>query len=146
MYRPLSIRRFERLYLAALALGVASSLFDWPFKAATLARDPNLAGYAWLLPASVLTDIVLRLTLWYFTARRPKVFAKWFVVIRAAIAFAFLLFGLVALMTGATPSLAGSLFGIMSGALYVTSAAYLFRADAKAWFEPFGRVQEEVGV
>ena len=79
-------------------------------------------------------NITLRLLLWYFTARQPSIAAKWFVVVLAAIAFVILLFGLVALIVGATPSLAASLAGLASGALYVVSAAYLFRPDARLWF------------
>ena len=146
MPRPLSIRRYERLYLFALLLGIASTLFDWPHKAASFARDPGLFGMAWMLPASQVANVALRLTLWYYTARRPSVAAKWFVVVLAVIAFGLLLFGLVALIAGATPSLAASVSGMVSGGLHVAAAAYLFRSDARAWFrEPVhGKGEVEV--
>ncbi|MDF2603135.1 MULTISPECIES: hypothetical protein [Sphingomonas] len=134
MIRPLSIRRFERLYLLALALGLLSTMLDWPQRVASFASNPALAEMGWLLPTSVVFNITLRLLLWYFTARQPSIAAKWFVVVLAAIAFVILLFGLVALIVGATPSLAASLAGLASGALYVVSAAYLFRPDARLWF------------
>lgn len=146
MFRPLSIRRYEHVYLAALALGAVSTVLDWPQRSASFARNPILVEYAWLLPASVVFNIALRLTLWYFTARRPSIAAKWFVVVLAVIAFALLLFSLVALVAGATPSLAAALTGILSGGLYVLAAAYLFRVDAREWFGEALHEEEEVDV
>ena len=146
MSRPLSIRRYERLYLTALLFGVASTLLDWPQRAASFASNPILADAAWMLPASVIVNVLLRLTLWYYTARRPSIAAKWFVVALAAIAFAILLFGLVALIADAAPSIAASLTAIVSGALYVVAAAYLFRPDARAWFGEAVIEEEEFGL
>ncbi len=134
MTRPLSIQRYERLYLLALLLSVASTMLDCPQRAASFARDPMLAEMAWMLPASVVVNVLLRSTLWYYTARLPKLAAKWFVVVLAAIALVLLLFSLTALIADATPSLAAALTGIASGALYIVAAAYLFRPDARAWF------------
>ncbi|MDF2495235.1 hypothetical protein [Sphingomonas sp.] len=134
MIRPLSISRYERLYFAALALGLLSTMLDWPQRVASFATNPALAEMGWILPASVIFNIALRLLLWFFTARQPSLAAKWFVVVLAAIAFAILLFGLVAVIVGATPSIASALTGIVSGVLYIVSAAYLFRPDAREWF------------
>ncbi|ONF97443.1 hypothetical protein [Sphingomonas jeddahensis] len=134
MTRPLSIQRYERLYLLALALGVGSTMLDWPQRAASFARDPILAEMGWMLPASLVVNVLLRLTLWFYTARRANRAAKWFVVLLAGIALVLLLFSLTALIAGATPSLAASLTGIISGALYIAATAYLFRGDARAWF------------
>ena len=88
----------------------------------------------WLLPASVIVGLILRVVLWHFTARRPSLVAKWVVIAMAAVSGIILLFGIVALISGATPSLAAALAGIASGALYVAAAAYLLRPDAHAWF------------
>jgi hypothetical protein len=142
----LSIRRYERLYLLALLFGTASAGLDWPHKAATLAGNPDLAGTAWVLPVSVVGNVVLRLTLWFYTARRASVAAKWFVVTLAALAFLFLLFGLMALIADAAPSIPAAVAGIVSGTLYVAAAAYLFRTDARAWFGEALHEEEEVGI
>lgn len=146
MIRPLSIRRYERLYLLALLLGLASIALDWPQRQASFARNPLLAEMGWLLPASVIVNLALRVTLWFYTARRASLAAKWFVVLLAAIALVILLFGLMALVAGATPSLEASLTGIASGGLYVVAAAYLFRPDAQAWFGEDIHGEEELGI
>lgn len=134
MQRPPSIVRYERLYLAAVAFGLASSIFSWPQSTASFARNPTLAEMMWLLPVLTTAGVALRLALWYFTARRPSTVAKWAVVAFAAAAALILLFGIVALISDAVPSLPAALAGIVSGALHVVAAAYLFRPDAKTWF------------
>ncbi len=134
MQQPPSIVRYERLYLLAVATGVASSALGWPQATATFARNPTLAQMMWLLPALTIAGVLLRLLLWWFTARQPIVAAKWAVVALAVFAGLLLLFGVVALIAGAVPSLAASLTGIVSGALHVVAAAYLFRPDARTWF------------
>jgi RsiW-degrading membrane proteinase PrsW (M82 family) len=143
MQRPLSITRFERLYLGAIVVGLASTMLGWSQSTATFAANAMLAERMWILPATVLGGIVLRVALWYFTARQPSIAAKWIVVALAALSGIILLFGVVALITGATPSLAASLAGIISGALYVVAAAYLFRPDARAWFGETDLTEQE---
>ena len=134
MPRPISIVRFERLYLLAILLGLVSSAFAWPQSTASFARNPALADMMWLLPAMTAAGVTVRLLLWYFTAHQPSMMAKWTVVALAGVAGLILLFGIFALISDATPSLAASLTGIVAGSLHVVAAAYLFRPDAAAWF------------
>jgi len=134
MRRPLSIDRFEKLYFAALACGFANTALGWAGSMASFAANPMLADMAWLLPLGVVIGLVVRLTLWYFTARAPSVIAKWATVVMAALSGIALLFGIVAVIAGATPSVPAALAGLVSSALYIVSAAYLFRPDARAWF------------
>ncbi len=134
MIRPLSIVRYEKLYFAALACGFANTALGWSGSMASFEANPNLVDMTWLLPLGVLIGLVVRLTLWYFTARSPSVIAKWATVMMAALSALAVLFGIVALVAGATPSVTAALAGLVSGALYVVATAYLFRPDTRAWF------------
>ncbi|WP_085809407.1 hypothetical protein [Sphingomonas sp. TZW2008] len=134
MLRPPSIVRFEQLYLAAVVIGLANTGFGWAQSLRGFARNPMLAEMTWLLPTLVAVGLVLRLTLWYFTARRPSLVAKWIVVALAAIAAVGLLLLLFALASGSSPSLAATITGALSGVLHIAAAAYLFRDDARQWF------------
>lgn len=144
MIRPLSIVRYEKLYFAALVCGFANTGFGWSGSMASFEANPMLADMKWLLPLGVVIGLVLRLTLWYFTARAPSVVAKWVTVAMAALSGFALLFGVVALIAGATPSVPAALAGLSSGALYIVAAAYLFRPDTRAWFgEPIDDLEPD---
>lgn len=134
MLRPPSIIRYEKLYLTALAFGFANTALGWPQSVASFASNPTLVRMMWILPASVVAGLVLRITLWYFTARQPSVTAKCVATAMAVISAIILLFGVLALVSGASPALPAAITGIVSGALYIAAATYLFRPDARAWF------------
>lgn len=144
MQRPPSIVRYEQLYFAALAVGLLNTALGWGGSTASFAANPVLADMTWLLPLGVAIGLAVRLTLWYFTARVPSAVARWATVAMAALSGLALLFGIVALIAGATPSVAAAVAGLVSGALYIVATAYLFRPDARAWFgEPDNIDREE---
>lgn len=145
MQRPPSIIRYEKLYLGALALGFANTALAWQQSIASFEANPVLAQMMWFLPASVIVGLAVRITIWYFTARRPSLAAKWAAVAMAGFSALVVLFGMFALISGAAPSFLGTVAGVLSGALYVVSASYLFRDDARRWFGQPDIIDEEDG-
>ncbi|WEK43935.1 MAG: hypothetical protein P0Y64_03655 [Candidatus Sphingomonas colombiensis] len=132
MQRPPSIVRYEQLYLASFVLGLVVSAFTWQGRQAMLASNPVIAGAQWLMPVTVVIGIVIAVTLWYFTARKPSAAAKWVVVVFAAFSVLGVAGNIRALMAGA-PVLA-ALLSIMVSLLYIAAAVLLFKPDAKLWF------------
>lgn len=140
MHRPFSIVRFERLYLAALALDAANATLNWSSWMARFTASPAGAEMTWVLPAMMATLFALRLALWYFVAQRASVVAKWIVVALAVISGIGLLSGVLALITGAISSLPPALAGIAAAAFYIAAAVHLFRPDTRSWF---GNIYQE---
>ncbi|WP_294191783.1 hypothetical protein [uncultured Sphingomonas sp.] len=133
MQRPASIVTFERLYLAGFALSLVSWVVGWPAMQAKLAANPQTAPFGWMLFVMLGLNIALTLLLWFFTARRASVVAKWIVVVLAGLSALRFLFNLPAALGGAVsaPSL---ILSTLTTALNVAAAAMLFRFDARVWF------------
>ncbi|SEK55611.1 hypothetical protein SAMN05216382_0639 [Sphingomonas palmae] len=133
MQRPASIITFERLYLSGFALSLVSWVVDWPAMQAKLAANPQTKPFGWMLFVMLGLNIAITLLLWFFTARRASVVAKWIVVVLAGLSALRFLFNLPAALGGAmgAPSL---ILSVLTTALGVAAAAMLFRFDARAWF------------
>lgn len=130
MARPQSIIWFERLYLAAVALGLISAAMNWRVMQEQIAANPASSILpSWLMPAIVALGVGLNLLLWYFIARRRSVVAQWIVTILFVIG----LFGLVSLFNGGVPS-AMLPFSILNFVLNGAAVFMLFRPDTKRWF------------
>lgn len=144
--RPLSIKRFEQLYLAAVAVGWVSFMLSFSYISAQIARDPAVAqvgyGPGILIGTMVLTTGV-SILLWYFTARRASNLSKWILVILA-------LLGLMSLPGSiATASQIGGLrTALILGSLaaQLLGIAFLFRRDSRDWFANQGRSPVEPSV
>lgn len=132
MQRPPSIVRYERLYLASFVLGLVASAINWQGREAQLASNPALANLQWLAPVSLVIGIVIAVTLWYFTARRPSAAAKWVVVVFAALSVLGIVGNIFTLLKGG-PVIA-VIVGLVVSALYIAAAVLLFKPDAKLWF------------
>ncbi|MBS0284670.1 MAG: hypothetical protein JSS15_09650 [Proteobacteria bacterium] len=132
MQRPASIVRYEQLYLASFVLGLVASGVNWQGRAAQLAANPALANMQWLAPLSLVIGIVIAVTLWYFTARKPSAAAKWVVVVFAALSVLGIGGNILTLLRGG-PVFA-VLLGVVVSLLYIAAAVLLFRPDAKIWF------------
>ena len=143
MDRPASIVRYEQFYLAAVGLGLLNTALTWSRSMAQFDANPTLAQVSWLLPASAITGVVMRLAVWYFTARRPSLIAKWIAVALAAFSAIVLLFAIMALASGAMPSAAAGITGIGSAVLYIVATTYLFRPDARLWFGEADNIEQE---
>jgi hypothetical protein len=132
MDRPRAIVLFERLYLAAWAIGLLGTALSWQATIALLEANPQVAavGPGFLYGTTALR-LAVPLILWYFIARRGSVVAKW-------IAVALFALGAVAiagtLLRGAFPDTPGALLGYLGFALQLGAIAMLFRPDAAPWF------------
>ncbi|MGU3392139.1 hypothetical protein [Sphingomonas sp. M1A8_2b] len=134
MIRPISIARYERLYLASFVLGAIVSALSAGQRKAMVAANPVLAQIAWILPTFEVAGIAITLLLWYFTARTPSVTAKWVVVVLAAISAIGVAISLVQLTTGHATPAAPLVISIVSSVIYVAAALQLLKPDAKPWF------------
>jgi hypothetical protein len=134
MIRPISIVRYERLYLASFVLGLIVTAMSWPERTAIVAANPVLAHISWILPMFQVAGAAITLLLWYFTARAPSVVAKWAVVVLAVLAVVGVVMSLMTLTTGRTTIGTISIVSFAADALYVAAAILLFEPDAKLWF------------
>lgn len=133
MQRPASIVRFEQFYLASLAASLISWFVEWPLMEARLAANPQTAAFGWMLSVMLVLNVAVSLLLWFFTARRASVVAKWIVVVFAGLSVLRLLLNLPAALQGAL-SATSLILALVTTGLSVAAAALLFRTDARAWF------------
>jgi peptidoglycan/LPS O-acetylase OafA/YrhL len=121
------------LYLAAIALSLLGWYADWSSLQAQLAADPRTVRVGWMLPVMLVLSIAVPLLLWFFTARRASVVAKWIVTMLAAVAVIRSLFDLPVVLRGAM-EVASFAIGLATTIVSIAAAAMLFRADARGWF------------
>jgi len=132
MIRPASIVRFERLYLAGLALGIINIVLNWSATAHAIAAQPALTSVAgWYQPAATLVGVAIPLLLWYTIARRGSRVAKWILTVWTALAVFGLLGGLA---TGHMVDGIVGVLGVVTILLDVVAVWTLFRPDTRAWF------------
>ena len=129
--RPASIVMFERLFLASLALSVVSFLINYESMVRDLETQPGVAelgfgsGFA---IGSMAVGLAIFLLLWFFIARKASSVAKWILVVLLALS----VISLPGMLMGQWNL--GVVLGLGVYALEIAAAAYLFRADAAAWF------------
>lgn len=129
--RPDSIRKFDMFYLGAVALGVFN--FFLGFDRLSDQVDAELAGSGVANSPSYLVlgiaiGTAISLGLWYLISRRRIEFVKWILVIF----FAWGLISLPGIFVGGLDL--PDVIGLVVYALQGIAIAFLFRADAKAWF------------
>lgn len=131
--RPASIIMFDRLYLASLVLGTISFFVGYDTTMAQLEADPGSAdlgiagaGFLW---GTFAFGMAISLLLWFLISRKANNVARWILVVLAVIGLIGLPFSL-----GELPPLqiVGSL---VITAVNLLAVYFLFRPDAKAWFE-----------
>ena len=131
--RPPSIVNFERLFLAALALGLIGLVLGFDAATAQLERESALRqlgiGASELLIGVSAAWLAIYLLLWFLIARKASNVAKWILVVLSAIGAIFFL-----------PALTGRwdlalLLNVAYYALELAAMACLFRADAAAWLK-----------
>ena len=130
--RPKSIINFERLYLGALAIGLVNILLSWQQGMGLLNNNPDTRSLGQgVVYVSIFIGFLVPLLLWYFTARRASVVAKWIVVILFVLGVVSLVinFQRTAVLTDPAGILGLIGFVMQAGAVWM-----LFRPDAKAWF------------
>lgn len=142
--RPVSIVRFDRLYLASIVVGLIGNIVEWPVTIARLRSDPSTAMLGSraeiLVGGMIATGVLIALLLWFFTARRASNVARWIVTIFTIFAVGSLFFG----FSGGTVILdAGGITRLVAVALQAAATFFLFRPDAAAWFAPFDTVEDD---
>ena len=132
-----SIRKFDMLWLGALALGVVQFVLSYgalKTEIETQMADSGMsagAGDAALIGGFVF-GMVISLALWFLVSRLRLEFVKWILILLFA-------WGLINLPAAFAAGFA--LMGVLSIVAVVMQAAalyFLFRPDAKAWFAAKG--------
>ncbi|WP_242137139.1 MULTISPECIES: hypothetical protein [unclassified Sphingomonas] len=136
MERPISIIWFERCYLGAVAVGLVNTALSFNASIQRLSENPAAARFGPSFGSNMLLfgtaiGIAISATLWFFTARKRSVVAKWIIA-------AFFALSLVGVLSGAAmgtiqPGLGGVL-AVVALVLNGIAAWKLFQPDARAWF------------
>jgi hypothetical protein len=134
--RPQSIIMFERLFLASLVLGALSVVLNYQDRADLAANDPGMrqlglgSGFLFGL---VIVSYAIYLLLWFLIARRASKAAKWILVV-------FTVLGVLSTLPALTgPWDAVFVLSLVVYALEILAVVYLFRPDAKTWFDGSGQ-------
>ena len=128
--KPTSIRRFDLLYLASVALSLVAYLLSYDSLLASVEQRTASTGVHLGVGTVIVTMIVsigLSLLFWFLVSRRMAL-GKWLIVLF----FLFGLTGIPGLISGGWTVLkALSAFNLL---LEAAAIFYLFQPDAKAWF------------
>ena len=130
--RPESIRKFDLFYLAAIAIGIASSLLN--FEQVVAGMEQQLAASGLNMDATGMVigsnalGIGVSLILWFFASRMRQGWVKWVLLL--------LLMIQAASIPGALTMGVGTLSITMLIVVLLKAIAiwFLFRPDAKEWF------------
>jgi hypothetical protein len=129
--KPESIRRYDMFYLGSLALLVLGFVISFDAAVAsiqgqTAAKGVQVgAGFTISIFALVL---VIDLLLWFLISRKRMALAKWLLVLLVIID----IYGVPALFSGALTL--PKMISLLRIVLEAVAVAFLFTADAKAWF------------
>lgn len=135
MERPQSIIWFERLYLGSVLFGLMNTAINWPRIQAQAAAVPNASVLPdWFLPVTMAIGIGLNVLMWYLIARRRSVVAKWILTVLTALGV-FGLFGVFTNVQNGFMSLDMALVSTVLFFVQLGAVIFLFRADAKPWFD-----------
>lgn len=131
--RPASITMFDRLYLGALVLGAVNTAINFETVLAELEADPAVVQMGMASPGFVIGTAAfgyaISLLLWFLISRKANTIAKWILTVLTAIGALMMPFSL-----GAVPLLE-TIITLTITAMQVAAVWFLFRPDAKAWFE-----------
>ncbi|AUX69142.1 hypothetical protein CHX26_06190 [Porphyrobacter sp. HT-58-2] len=131
--RPASIIRFDQLFLGSIALGIGNTILNYNSTMAELEADPAVAELGMATPGFLIGasafGFAISLLLWYFISRRASTVAKWIMVVLTVIG----LVGIPLALVGAP--LMQSIITLVITGMQIASLWFLFRPDAKAWFE-----------
>lgn len=131
--RPHSITMFDRFYLGSLVLGLGNFAVSYEDTMAQLEADPSSAqlglagpGFLW---GTIAVSMAISLLLWFLISRKANNVARWILVVLAVIGLLGLPFSL-----GELP-LMQIIATLVVTAVNLIAVYFLFRPDAKAWFE-----------
>ena len=136
--RPQSIKLFEKVYLASIAIGLVEVAVGWQrLIAETLEPLASVAEGTrqGLLIASVVLVFGILLLLWFLVARKASNVAKWILVALMAL-------GAFSILKETFDSAVSKDLGFALNAVSTLLGLYamwlLFRPDAAAWLESKG--------
>lgn len=131
--RPASITRFDQLFLGAMALGIANTILGYDTTMTELQSDPAVAELGMASPGFLIGvsafGFVISLLLWFLIARRASGVARWVLVVLTVIGVIGIPFSLIGV------PLVQAILTLIITAMQVGALWFLFRPDAKAWFE-----------
>jgi hypothetical protein len=125
--RPSSIIWFERLFWAAIVVGLANSWLVFDGLSGIGGAQAIGSG---VLIGSIGIGVLINVLLWFFIARRASNGARWVLVVLFAFGAASLLFSIA--MGSYPPGIPG-LLGAVGWVLQAAALFMLFRPDAAAW-------------
>ena len=150
MPRPSSIVSFERLYLGSTALYVINAALYWSATREIMASTPQaqanpavVSMLGAIMTGSLALTVVVSLLFWFLVARQRSVVGKWLVVVSEAVGVLFAAVALLRLARGTSPNPPSVVMGLVSTALAVAAAVFLFRPDAKVWLGEDAIADEE---
>ena len=129
--RPQSIGNFDKLYLGSMALGLFNVVIGWETSMAEL--EATGMGFG-IMIFGIAVGYGISLLLWYFISREASNVAKWILIVLTAIGVAAMPLSLFAL-----PTLEMILAVVVTG-MQLVAIYFLFRPDAKAFFDNKGAV------
>ena len=131
--RPQSITMFDRLFLGSTALSVVNAAVSFDSTMGMLEADPAVAGTGMagtgFVIASVAIGIGISLLLWFLIARKASTAAKWILTVLTLLGAVMIPFSI-----GTLP-LVPAIFSAIITVMQLAAVYFLFRPDAKAWFD-----------
>ena len=131
--KPASIRKFDMLYWAAVAVGLLGGLLTWNDNVALVEQEMATAGFSMdgvgtgTLIAGVLFGLAINAALWALISILRIGFVKWIIL-------AFTLYGIFTLVVSpvAVPMVT-LVSSVVSNLLMFAALYFLWQPDAKAW-------------
>jgi len=128
--RPKSIILFERLFLISIMLTAVSAYLSYGQTLAQIETNADFKALGWGGAAVTITSILyvgLLLLLYYLTAHRASVIAKWILVLVTVLSMTTLP-GAIAVQSGVPLILA-----VLTNLSALAAIILLFLPDARAW-------------
>jgi hypothetical protein len=124
---------FDRLFLGSLGLGLVNVVLSYDTTIGQLEADPAVAEMGLAGPGFVIATMAfgygISLLLWFLTARKAVNVAKWVLVVLTVIGT---LGTPLALVDVPLPQ---AIITVVLTVMQLAALWFLFRPDAKAWFE-----------
>lgn len=135
--RPGSIRKFDMLWLGALALGVVAFVLSYGTLKAQVDAQLAASGVAEGAGGAALIGgfafgIIISLALWFLVSRLRLEFVKWILILL----FVWGLINIPAIFADGFTLIDG--LSLIGTAMQAAAIYFLFRPDAKAWFASKG--------
>lgn len=131
--RPASITMFDRLFIGSLVLGLLNTALSYGSVMEQLKADPAVAEMGMATPGFLIGAAAfgygISLLLWFFISKKASNVAKWILTVLTVLGAL-----MIPLSITATP-LVETIITLVLTALQLAAVWFLFRPDAKVWFE-----------